>query len=294
MAASTDKTNHQAKKPEARSSPQRTPATSPKLSPKSYSKSAADGSQRDRKGDKSTTKQVTSTRPSNPAAGKKQNKVDPTAKPQKTKPQTKKSNQGNSAPSSNGNGINHKASTCKKVNGQNNKNKANKSKKQTKRKNKTQKKNQPNGKGANYIPTAHELAAMKKSAVRQVEYFFSKDELVRNIYLRKQMDVEGYLPAAIVFNFPSVLMYGIPYHELLDALKDSKCIDIDLENDCLRVKGGEEEYKKWLFPNGDGTFGCAKWIKEKAPVDVASETEATVAPDVQRGEEEKKDDEEDQ
>ena len=55
----------------------------------------------------------------------------------------------------------------------------------------------------------------------------------------------------------------------------------------MRVKGGEEEYKKWLFPNGDGTFGCAKWIKE--PMEVAPVSEAKVAPDV-GNEEEKKDD----
>ena len=172
--------------------------------------------------------------------------------------------------------------------GQNNKNKAIKNKKQTKRKNKSQKKNQANAKGgSNYIPTPQELADFKKSAVEQVEYFFSTDELVRNLYLRKQMDVEGYSPAAIVFNFPSVLMYGIPYQELLDALKDSKYVDVDFENDCLRVKGGEEEYKKWLFPNGDGTFGCAKWIKE--PMEYTPVSEAKVDPDV-GNEEEKEDD----
>jgi hypothetical protein len=168
------------------------------------------------------------------------------------------------------------------------KNKAIKNKKQTKRKNKSQKKNQANAKGgSNYIPTPQELADFKKSAVEQVEYFFSTDELVRNLYLRKQMDVEGYLPAAIVFNFPPVLMYGIPYQELLNALKDSKYVDVDFENECLRVKGGEEEYKKWLFPNGDGTFGCAKWIKE--PMEYTPVSEAKVDPDV-GNEEEKEDD----
>ena len=40
-----------------------------------------------------------------------------------------------------------------------------------------------------------------------------------------------------------------------------------MENDCLRLKGGEENYKKWLFPNEDGSFGCPKWIKQNQPAD---------------------------
>ncbi len=115
-----------------------------------------------------------------------------------------------------------------------------------------------------YIPTPEEWEAFKKSAVMQVEYFFTVDELVKNIYLRKQMDVEGYLPAAIVFNFPSVLAHCIPYYDLLEAIQvNSETIEVDMTNECLRIKG-EDNYKRWLMPNGDGTFGVTKWIKDWA------------------------------
>jgi len=40
-------------------------------------------------------------------------------------------------------------------------------------------------------------------------------------------------------------------------------------NECVRIKGGEECYKKWLFPNPDGTFGCARWIKEVEVAEIA-------------------------
>lgn len=114
-----------------------------------------------------------------------------------------------------------------------------------------------------YVPAPEEMEALKLAAVVQIEYFFSIDELVRNIYLRKQMDCEGYLPAAVVFNFPSVLSYCIPYYDLLAAVDvHAQTIEVDFENECLRLKGGEAVYKKWLMPNPDGTLGCAKWIKE--------------------------------
>uniref|UniRef100_A0A7S3V7T2 HTH La-type RNA-binding domain-containing protein n=1 Tax=Chaetoceros debilis TaxID=122233 RepID=A0A7S3V7T2_9STRA len=146
--------------------------------------------------------------------------------------------------------------------------KKNKNKKQGKRKNKVKKQ-----KDVHYIPTPEEYEALKKSAVQQVEYFFSVDELIKNIYLRKQMDVEGYLPAAIVFNFPTVLSHYIPYYDLMESVQESEVVEVDLTNECLRLKGGEEACKKWLFPNKDGTLGVAKWIKDV----VESETEDTNA-----------------
>ncbi len=88
------------------------------------------------------------------------------------------------------------------------------------------------------------------------------DELIKNVYLRKQMDVEGYLPAAIVFNFPSVLAHCIPYYDLLEAIQvNSETLEVDMTNECLRIKG-EDNYKRWLMPNADGTFGVTKWIKD--------------------------------
>jgi hypothetical protein len=60
---------------------------------------------------------------------------------------------------------------------------------------------------------------------------------------------------------------------MLEALKESKSVQVDYKNECLRLKGRDDEYKKWLFPNGDGTFGCPKWFipQEEFKEDVADE-----------------------
>lgn len=114
-----------------------------------------------------------------------------------------------------------------------------------------------------YVLSPEEIEALKVAAVIQIEYFFTIDELVKNIYIRKHMDSDGFLPAALIFNFPSVLSYCIPYYDLLGAVDaHAKTIEVDFENECLRLKGGEAAYKKWLMPNPDGTMGCPKWIKE--------------------------------
>lgn len=137
-------------------------------------------------------------------------------------------------------------------------------KKQEKKKNSTTKKD----KVKVFIPITKDLEAIKSAAVKQIEYFFSVDELVKNIFMRKHMDADGFLPAAIVFNFPSVLSYCVPYYDLLEALNMSKTVEVNFDNECLRLKGGEEQYKKWIFPNPDGTYGCPKWIISKGDDDI--------------------------
>mmetsp|Transcript_25158 Transcript_25158/g.73816 ORF Transcript_25158/g.73816 Transcript_25158/m.73816 type:complete len:335 (-) Transcript_25158:236-1240(-) len=105
-----------------------------------------------------------------------------------------------------------------------------------------------------------ELDALKADAVRQVEYFFSVNELSRNVWLRSHMDIEGYVPAAIIFNFPSVVAYSLPYQDLLVAVAAvSEKVEVDAKNETIRLREG---YKHWLCPNAEGGLGCPRWIKE--------------------------------
>lgn len=109
-----------------------------------------------------------------------------------------------------------------------------------------------------------EQDALKSDAVRQVDYFFSVNELSRNVWLRTHMDVEGYVPAAIIFNFPSVCAYGLPYQVLLAAVAEtSKIVEVDGQNETIRLTEG---YELWLCPNAEGGHGCPRWLKEQQPV----------------------------
>lgn len=185
------------------------------------------------------------------------------------------------------------SSSYKTKNGTNNKTKKNISIK----KNRTKKSGGNLKNDFSNVPTPEEMEALRVAAVAQIEYFFTIDELVKNIYIRKHMDCDGYLPAAVIFNFPSVLSFCIPYYDLLAAVDThAKSIEVDFKNECLRVKGGEAAYKKWLMPNPDGTLGCPKWIKETQPyvdgviVEGKEKERATNKSDFSAGEEEKKED----
>jgi la-related protein 1 len=101
--------------------------------------------------------------------------------------------------------------------------------------------------------------AQVQTALRaQVEHYFSTENLVRDVYLRRRMDVEGYIPCEMLFGFPRVrqMCYSIEF--MLEAVKDSQVLDVDLENEKVRVRG---DWKKWLFPSSDGTLGVPLYSK---------------------------------
>ena len=146
---------------------------------------------------------------------------------------------------------------------------ANNGKKLKKKSAKSNKKKKNNNKGRkqrkNMYPqptplSPAELEQLKVALVCQVEYFFSDDELCRNTFLRKHMDCEGFAPAAMIFNFPSIAAYCFHYYDLLTTLSEkSSFLEIDQVNETLRRR---DDYRKWLHPNGEGGFGCPRWIKQ--------------------------------
>lgn len=150
--------------------------------------------------------------------------------------------------------------------GNQNANNGTKSKKKSAKSNNNKKKNnkgQKQRKNLYCLPpplSPAELEQLKVAVVYQVEYFFSDDELCRNTFLRRNMDCEGYVPAAMIFNFPSIAVYCFQYYDLLTILAEkSTFLEIDKINETLRRR---DDYKKWLHPNDKGGFGCPRWIKQ--------------------------------
>ena len=152
-------------------------------------------------------------------------------------------------------------------NGNQNANNGKKLKKKSAKSNKKKKNNNNQGRKQrkNMYPqptplSPAELEQLKVALVCQVEYFFSDDELCRNTFLRKHMDCEGFAPAAMIFNFPSIAAYCFHYYDLLTTLSEkSSFLEIDQVNETLRRR---DDYRKWLHPNGEGGFGCPRWIKQ--------------------------------
>jgi hypothetical protein len=69
----------------------------------------------------------------------------------------------------------------------------------------------------------------------------SADNLAMDTFLRSYMDEEGYLPIALLRNYPNVASCEAYYEYILDALSTSETFELDLPNETLRLKSKWEQ-----------------------------------------------------
>ena len=128
-----------------------------------------------------------------------------------------------------------------------------------------------------------------KKAMTYIEYLMTSNDALASTQqgypLRKLMDVEGYVPAVFVFQMsgwlrviegkqqqqpgknasahPDTLPYALMWAGMQKyAKKASTKLELDVKNETVRIKGEDKPWKKWLFPNSEGGFGCPKWCKQ--------------------------------
>ncbi|CAI9763814.1 unnamed protein product [Fraxinus pennsylvanica] len=77
--------------------------------------------------------------------------------------------------------------------------------------------------------------------VKQIDFYFSDENLVKDNFLRSNMDDQGWVPINLIASFPRVqqLTYDVPL--ILDSLRNSTIVEV--QGDKLRKRN---EWKKWL------------------------------------------------
>jgi len=59
------------------------------------------------------------------------------------------------------------------------------------------------------------------------EYYFSEENLLRDFFLRRKMDNEGYLPINLIATFHRVQALSTDYEVVIDAIKDSEVLELN-------------------------------------------------------------------
>uniref|UniRef100_A0A9I9CSW4 HTH La-type RNA-binding domain-containing protein n=2 Tax=Cucumis melo TaxID=3656 RepID=A0A9I9CSW4_CUCME len=79
--------------------------------------------------------------------------------------------------------------------------------------------------------------------VHQIEYYFSDENLVKDTYLRRNMDEDGWVPIHLVAGFKMVrsLTDNIPV--ILDALRSTSTV-VEVQGDKVRRRN---DYSKWIM-----------------------------------------------
>ncbi|GIL45714.1 hypothetical protein Vafri_2882 [Volvox africanus] len=110
--------------------------------------------------------------------------------------------------------------------------------------------------GGVFYPTAPYSAAgstdkaqtkqMLAEAVRkQIDYYFSVDNLCKDIFLRSKMDDNGWIPLAVVANFNRVRILTLDWTLIVDAMADSPIVEVSSDSTMLRAR---ENWDRWVLP----------------------------------------------
>ncbi|KAM9329359.1 la-related protein 1B [Gastrophryne carolinensis] len=98
------------------------------------------------------------------------------------------------------------------------------------------------GAGVQMYPLDEKL--LKDYLKRQIEYYFSLENLERDFYLRRKMDVHGFLPLSLIAGFRRVQTLTTDLSLICEALKDST--EVELVDNKVRRK---VEPEKWPIPS---------------------------------------------
>eukprot|EP00898_Chlorokybus_atmophyticus_P004472 jgi/Chlat1/5025/Chrsp32S04986 len=84
---------------------------------------------------------------------------------------------------------------------------------------------------------------MRSLIIMQIEYYFSIENLCRDIFLRSKMDEYGFIPVSVIASFNRVRMLTTDTDMILEALQGSSIVEI--QGDKLRKA---EDWQSWLLP----------------------------------------------
>lgn len=79
--------------------------------------------------------------------------------------------------------------------------------------------------------------------VNQIEYYFSNENLVKDTYLRKNMDEQGWVSASLIANFKKVSYLTDNVQLILDVMRTSTVVEV--QGDKIRRR---DDWMKWIMP----------------------------------------------
>ncbi|CAK5090560.1 unnamed protein product [Meloidogyne enterolobii] len=68
---------------------------------------------------------------------------------------------------------------------------------------------------------------LRARLTKQLEFYFSRENLINDRYLRCQMDADQYVPIKIVANFPKVAQLSTDFDLIVNVLKSSSQVQVD-------------------------------------------------------------------
>lgn len=93
------------------------------------------------------------------------------------------------------------------------------------------------------MPPSDQDDQLHDKIVRQIDYYFSDENLVTDTYLRLKMDDQGWVPIEVIASFNKVSRLTNDIQLVLNALQSSEVVEVQDEK--IRKKN---DWSKWIFP----------------------------------------------
>ncbi|ODM93557.1 La-related protein 1 [Orchesella cincta] len=93
-----------------------------------------------------------------------------------------------------------------------------------------------------YGPPPVDKIIIAEMVRKQIEYYFSEENLEKDFFLRRKMDEQGFLPVHLIATFPRVKNMTQDYSAVLAAIQSSPSLELNADMSMVRVKN---EPEKW-------------------------------------------------
>ncbi|QDZ24084.1 putative RNA-binding protein [Chloropicon primus] len=95
-------------------------------------------------------------------------------------------------------------------------------------------------------PSTQQAGGSVLEAVKvQVEYYFSVQNLVKDMFLRAKMDENGWIPVAVIAAFNRVRALAPDPSMIAAALQDSGLVEVSPDQESIRVR---DSWQSWVLP----------------------------------------------
>lgn len=95
---------------------------------------------------------------------------------------------------------------------------------------------------------------LKKDVMEQIEYYFGMENLLKDVYLRKHMNEEGWVPITLLAGFNRIQQKTMDSSILMEAIASSQLIEISPQNTHMRLKN---EWPRWILQGNSAAPAAA-------------------------------------
>ncbi|KAK4781116.1 hypothetical protein SAY87_017222 [Trapa incisa] len=93
-----------------------------------------------------------------------------------------------------------------------------------------------------YVPSLDPL--LRARILNQIEYYFSDENLIKDTYLRQNMDVQGWVPVNLIAGFKKVTNLTDNINLILDSIQASAVVEV--QGDKVRKRN---DWIRWIMPS---------------------------------------------